>query len=189
MFMSHAYVFLKLFSYVALFKRTNGVSPIPRINLKQVNTSILTCFNVTDMNKHKTRHKLHRVVTFVLGAQLCPILCDPRDCSMPDSSVYRIEEYQARILEWVAIPFFRGYSQTRDPEFPALQADSLLSEPSGKPLCNYKHILSQELHKMKAIILKIFNSAASSLSTVLCEHQPLSNSGTFSSPQTETPIH
>ena len=39
---------------------------------------------------------------------------------------------------------------------------------------------------MKAIILKIFNSAASSLSTVLCEHHPLSNSGTCSTPQTET---
>ena len=36
---------------------------------------------------------------------------------------------QARILEWVAIPFFRGSSQ---PRTPALQADSLPSEPPGK---------------------------------------------------------
>ena len=37
---------------------------------------------------------------------------------------------QARILEWVAMPSFRGSFQDRDQTqvFPALQADSLLSE-------------------------------------------------------------
>ena len=40
-----------------------------------------------------------------LVAQSCPTLCDPRDCSPPDSSVHGI--LQARILEWVAIPFSR----------------------------------------------------------------------------------
>jgi len=39
----------------------------------------------------------------VLVAQLCPALCDPMDCSPPGSSVHGI--LQARILEWVAIPF------------------------------------------------------------------------------------
>ena len=34
--------------------------------------------------------------------QSCPTLCDPTDCSLPGSSV------QARILEWIAISFFRG---------------------------------------------------------------------------------
>ena len=34
------------------------------------------------------------------------------DCSLPGSSVHGI--LQARILEWVAIPFFRGSSQLRD---------------------------------------------------------------------------
>ena len=33
------------------------------------------------------------------------------DCSPPGSSVYRI--LQARILEWVAIPFFRGIFLTQ----------------------------------------------------------------------------
>ena len=37
---------------------------------------------------------------------------------------------QARILEWVAMPFPRRSSQPRSP---ALRADSLLPEPSGKP--------------------------------------------------------
>ena len=35
--------------------------------------------------------------------QLCPTLCDPKDCSPPGSSVRGI--LQARILEWVAISF------------------------------------------------------------------------------------
>ena len=42
----------------------------------------------------------------------CPTLCDPLDCSSPDSSVHRI--LQARILEWVAIPSSRGSSWPRD---------------------------------------------------------------------------
>ena len=39
-------------------------------------------------------------------------LCNPMDCSPPDSSVCGI--LQARILEWVAISFSRGSSQPRD---------------------------------------------------------------------------
>ena len=42
----------------------------------------------------------------------CLILCDPMDCSPPGSSVHGI--LQARILEWVAISFFRGSSQSRN---------------------------------------------------------------------------
>ena len=45
-------------------------------------------------------------------AQSCPILCDPMDCSSLGSSVHGI--LQARILEWVTIPFSRGSSQPRD---------------------------------------------------------------------------
>ena len=55
------------------------------------------------------------------------------DCSRPGPSVCGI--LQARILGWVAIPFSRGSSQFRDRTWlPALQADSLPSEPPGKPL-------------------------------------------------------
>ena len=38
--------------------------------------------------------------------QSCPALCDPMDCSPPGSSVHGI--LQARILEWVPMPFSRG---------------------------------------------------------------------------------
>ena len=48
----------------------------------------------------------------VLVAQSCPTLCNPMDCSLPSSSVHGI--LQAKILEWVSIPFSRGSSQPRD---------------------------------------------------------------------------
>ena len=48
----------------------------------------------------------------VLVAQLCPTFCDSMDCSFLGSSVHVI--LQEKILEWVAIPFFRGSSQPRD---------------------------------------------------------------------------
>ena len=44
--------------------------------------------------------------------QLCPTLCDTKDCSLPGSSVHGI--LQARILESVAISFSRRSSSPRD---------------------------------------------------------------------------
>ena len=44
-------------------------------------------------------------------AQSCLTLCDPMDCSLLASSVHRI--LQARILEWVPIPFLQGIFQTQ----------------------------------------------------------------------------
>ena len=46
-----------------------------------------------------------------LVTQSCPTLCNPMDCSPPGSSVCGI--LQARIVEWVAMPFSRG-SPPRD---------------------------------------------------------------------------
>ena len=43
-----------------------------------------------------------------LAAQSCPTLCNPMD----SSSVHGI--LQARILEWIAIPFSKGSSQPRN---------------------------------------------------------------------------
>ena len=43
--------------------------------------------------------------------QSCPTLSDPMDCSPPGSSVHGI--FQARVLEWGAIPFSRGSSWSR----------------------------------------------------------------------------
>ena len=69
----------------------------------------------------------------MLVAQPCPALGNLMDCSPPGSSVHGIS--QVRILEWVAIPSPGDLPDPGiEPWFPALQADSLPSEPPGKPL-------------------------------------------------------
>ena len=54
---------------------------------------------------------IHTRVPCMLCAQVlnCVWLCDPMDCSLPGSSIHGI--LQARILEWVAMPSFRGSSR------------------------------------------------------------------------------
>ena len=88
----------------------------------------------------------------MLVAQSGPVVLDPMDCHPPGSSVRGI--LQARILEWVAISFSRDLPYPRiEPGSPALQADSLLSEPPGKPksedsclqITNLKHDPSNHL--------------------------------------------
>ena len=65
-------------------------------------------------------------------AQSCLTLCDSMDGSLPGSSVHGI--LQARILEWVAIPFPRDLPNSGiEPKPLALQADSLSDEPPGNP--------------------------------------------------------
>ena len=48
----------------------------------------------------------------MLVVQSCPTLCDPVGYNLPGFSVHGI--LQARILDWVAIPFSRGSSWSRD---------------------------------------------------------------------------
>ena len=68
----------------------------------------------------------------MLVTQSCLTLCDPMDCSPPGSSVRGI--LQATTLEWVVIPSPGDLPDPRiEPGSPALQADSLASEPPGKP--------------------------------------------------------
>ena len=60
-------------------------------------------------------------------AQSCLTLCDPMDYT-----VHGI--LQARILEWITLPFSRGSSQPGiEPRSPSLPVDSLPAEPQGKP--------------------------------------------------------
>ena len=56
----------------------------------------------------ETRESLHVPAKLL---QSCLTLCDPKDYSLPASSVHGI--LQARILEWVALPSSRGSSQPR----------------------------------------------------------------------------
>ena len=60
-------------------------------------------------------------------AQSCLILCDSMDYAVCGI-------LQARILEWVAVSFSRGFPNPGiKPRSPALQVDSLPAEPQGKP--------------------------------------------------------
>ena len=63
-------------------------------------------------NDRILKEELPRSVKVKVKVKSCPTLCDPMDCSVPGSSVHGI--CQARILEWVAISFSRGCSQSRD---------------------------------------------------------------------------
>ena len=72
--------------------------------------------------------------------QLCLALCDPMDCSPPGSSVHGI--FQVRILEWVAISYFRGSSWPRD------QTDVSCVSGTGRQIlyhCTAWVALSQQL--------------------------------------------
>ena len=60
----------------------------------------------------------------MLVTQSCSTLCDPMDCSPPGSSVPGI--FQARILEWVAIPLSRGFSRPRDRTWGCLHCRQIL---------------------------------------------------------------
>ena len=66
-----------------------------------------------------------------LVAQSRLTLYNLMDCSLPSSSVHGI--LQAKILEWVAIPFSGGSSQARDRTHVSCIVDSLPSKPPGKP--------------------------------------------------------
>ena len=79
-------------------------------------------------------------------AQSCLILCNAMDCSPPGSSVHGF--FQARILEWVAIPFSRGSSWLRDQTWISWIAGRLtgsLSEPPGKQKIRWEGVNLEEI--------------------------------------------
>ena len=60
--------------------------------------------------------------------------CDPKDCSLQDSSVYGMSK--ARILEWLAISFSRGIFLTQGLNLHLLLHWQIFfpAEPAGKPV-------------------------------------------------------
>ena len=73
--------------------------------------------------------------------QSCPTLCNPMDCSLLGPSVHEV--LQARILEWVAIPFSRGSSWPRDRIQVSWIAGRFFTYiwPAGKPSPIFNHPL------------------------------------------------
>ena len=86
------------------------------------------------------------VCVCVLVTQWCPTLFDPMDCSPPDSSVVEFSRQEY----WSGFPC-PSPGDLPDPGIesrsPALQADSLLSEPLGKPLSVTYHVVNHKLMK------------------------------------------
>ena len=85
-----------------------------------VNNSIKYSQGGNNQNAHPLIDKQNMVKVTI--TQLCLILLDPMDCSLPGSSVHGI--LQAIMLEWVGIPFSRGIFPTQgsNPCLSALQS-------------------------------------------------------------------
>ena len=86
------------------------------------NSGFLSYFNISCFHMHLNE----AMCCAVLSHTGVSSFCDPITCQAPLS----MGILQARTQEWVAMPSSRGPSQPRDP---TLQADSLPSEPPGKP--------------------------------------------------------
>ena len=68
------------------------------------------------------------------------------DCISRGSSFHEI--LQARILEWIAIPFSRESSWPKEPGSPALPADSVPSEPPDETVFNYYSAFFSDLEAL-----------------------------------------
>ena len=93
-----------------LSKRLNSNYFVPLFPQRPLD---LSWFLTISMVRHTYTNSLEGGVCVpTKSLQLCPTLCDPMDCSPPDSSVHGI--LQARILEWVAMASSKGSSRPRD---------------------------------------------------------------------------
>ena len=122
----------------------------------QCSSLIKSCPSIASFLPRDLKFNLFITLIFLYCAsvaQSCPTL-QSLDCSPPGSSVHGI--LQGIILEWVAIPFSRGFSRPRDrTQSPAFQVDSFPSEPPGKPSpIQFSHNYS----KKKKNFWKIFNN-------------------------------
>ena len=108
-----------------------GYSPWGRKSWTQLSDSTTTTYNSNFMLFTSEHVDLYSLKVKVLVTQLYLTLCNPMDCNLPGSSIQGI--FQARTLEWVAFPSPWDLPKPRiKPRSPALQADSLPSEPPGK---------------------------------------------------------
>ena len=81
-------------------------------------------FIITDNRKDSKKSVIHSICVSILYMHTCKVymlllshfrhacLCNPINCRLPGSSVHGC--FQARVLEWVAMPSSRGNSWPRD---------------------------------------------------------------------------
>ena len=106
-----------------------------------------------------------------LVTQSCPTLCNSMDCSPQGFSVHGI--LQARILKWVAIPLSRGSSWPKDQTWvscrsPSSQADSVPSEPPGKPQNRGKFPVYHHTHTHKNIQVSFWHTIEDKENQFVC---------------------
>ena len=77
------------------------------LQMRKLSTERVCNFlGITHLINEEPGFDVDSLVPYCLVPQLCLTLCDPMECQLPGSSVHRI--FQARMLEWVAIPFSRS---------------------------------------------------------------------------------
>ena len=91
----------------------------------------------------------------VLVAQLCLTLCEPMNCSPPGSSVHGILKKSHDQEYWSGLPSPSPMDLPNPgikPGSPALQAQSLSSEPPGGPLSRLRGPLKKESREPKEFL-------------------------------------
>ena len=98
---------------------------------------MLVYSNLKIYPKLQTKVKAKMLVT-----QSCPTLYNPLDCSLPGSSVHGI--LQARLLEWVAIPFSNNLPNLGNLDLPLCRQflQRQLQTTHGHVFCGLKQLFT-----------------------------------------------
>ena len=87
----------------------------------------------------------------MLVTRSCLTLCNPMDCSPPGSTVHGI--LQARILEWVAMPFSRGSSWPRDQTWVSCTGGRFFTIWATREVCGYNTCLNRILKGLTLVCM------------------------------------
>ena len=115
----------------------------------------------------KDKYRTTLLYVKVLVGQSCPTLCNPMNCSASGSSVHGI--LQARILEWVAIPFSRGSTWPRERTWviPFI-GRFFTSWATSVDSANWLFFLSEPTCDLRSFLYEAFKGAATNQSDKIC---------------------
>ena len=139
-------------STLAYFLISNCKHPclIPPFSILQKVTALPDIYPTKTLNDRVSATHYTLCAVLCLVTQLCLTLCDPMDCRLPGSSVHGI--LQTRKLEWVAIPFTRGYSQLRNwTQVSCIAGRSFTICVTGKPTSYSWHLNKVYLNKILSL--------------------------------------
>ena len=96
-------------SYSLIYKLDSTTSLIHKDHITSCDEAVPVFLPYSN---HCTQEEEYDSFVLCLVAQSCPTLCDPM--TVAHQAPLSMEFFQARLLEWVAIPSSRGSSQPRD---------------------------------------------------------------------------